>query len=145
VSYDTFLAQFKQDCTQVLSFERPDGVWDLHSLRKMGYLYGLWADAPFHELKARDIFTLKSIAEENGTFLNLNWKCPFVQDRHAAVSLNRNIARLDESLGSWPSLAKRFVEYYCRVTKPSYIDDPTSAALGTSMTTSEALSFRTAG
>lgn len=108
VSYDTFLSEFKRGCIQTLSTERPGAVWGLHSLRKTGYAFGVWGNAPFTELKAaarhstdkdamkytRDAATLKAIAEENGTLMSIQWKCPFVQDRQAALSLNQNIGRL---------------------------------------------------
>lgn len=77
------------------------GVFNLYG-RLVTCLESVWADAPFHQLKAsarhstdkdalrysRDASTLKSIAEVNGTFLNSHWKCPFVQYRQAVLSKN---------------------------------------------------------
>ncbi|ORY35210.1 hypothetical protein BCR33DRAFT_722553 [Rhizoclosmatium globosum] len=102
ISYDSFLKTFQAACHCQLAAVRPDATWGLHTFRKTGYLFAEWANAPYAQARvaarhrtdhnsikySRDAATLKEIAKQNGTLMELEWKAPYVADRQQALSHN---------------------------------------------------------
>ncbi|KAJ3081494.1 hypothetical protein HDU99_005543, partial [Rhizoclosmatium hyalinum] len=157
ISYDSFLKTFQAACHCQLAAIRPDATWGLHTFRKTGYLFSEWANAPYAQARvaarhrtdhnsikySRDAATLKEIAKQNGTLMELEWKAPYVADRQQALSHNTMRSLVPDNLRDLSSLSKLFVESYCKRIKPASVANSRAPELGVSITIQSALAFRT--